>query len=145
MSARSSIVNALVVKLKEINGASPFTVNLSNNVLNKMKFWDDVIDFPALCVVAGMEDREYLPGNFKWGFLKVSIKVYCKQEDPAAQLESLIEDIEYVIDHNLNLTYGVGPGQETADIKVVNIVTDEGLLIPYGIAEVNISIQYQVL
>ncbi len=143
MSARQDIVKALVQEFKQINGTAPYTVNLSNNVLTKHKFWDEFNDFPAVCVVAGKEEREYLPGNFSWGFLGVSIKVYVKQEDPAEQLEALLTDIESVINKSYRLTYAAG--KETAEIRITSIVTDEGLLVPYGIGEVNISVQYQVI
>ncbi len=145
MSARTSITQALVAKLKLINGEAPYTSNIFNNCFPKNKFWDECSDFPTVFVVAGQEQREYKPGGFKWGFLNISLKVYVKQEDPQEALEALLDDLEKVIDNNIVLTYGEGPGQQTADIMIEDIVTDEGLLVPYGIGEVNIRVQYQVL
>jgi hypothetical protein len=143
MSARQDIVKALVEKLKLIKPANGYQVDLWDNVITKHKFWDEVNDFPFVCVVAGQETREYLPGTMSWGFLGIAIKVYVKQEDPAEELEALLTDIESVIDDSFRLEYA--PGKMTADIKITSIVTDEGLLVPYGIGEVNISVQYQVI
>lgn len=145
MSARSQIVDALVEELKAINGVAPYNINIFNNCFSKHKFWDEVQDFPSIYVVAGKEDREYLPGAFKWGHLGISIKVYVKKEEPQEDLEKLISDIELVIDNSFRLTYGPNPGEETTEIRITSIVTDEGLLVPYGIGEVNINVQYQVL
>lgn len=145
MSARSSITKALVEKFKEINGEAPYQANVFTNVVNKLKFWDEISDFPYLCVVPGNESREYLPGDFKWGYLGVSIKAYVKGEDPITELEQLLEDIELVVDANRQLVYGTSPGEETTEIDITSIVTDEGLLTPYGVGEVNLLIRYQVL
>lgn len=142
MSHRREIIKALVAKIKEIDGTGSFKVNLFNNCFDKQKFWDECTDFPTICVVAGTETREYLPASLQWGYLGVSLKLYVKGEDPSDMLEDLIEDVQLVINNNARLSY---EGGQTADIRILSIVTDEGLLIPYGIGEVNISIQYQVL
>jgi len=57
--ARSAIVNALITKLKDIDGSGSFNIDLANNVTNKLIFWDEVNDFPYVSVVAGNEVREY--------------------------------------------------------------------------------------
>ena len=48
MSRRTSIVKALVEKFKTINGVAPYTNNLYNNAYAKLKFWDEVQDFPSV-------------------------------------------------------------------------------------------------
>lgn len=145
MSARTSIVDALVAKFKEIDGSGDYQNNIYNNAYGKNKFWDEIQDFPAIFVVGGQEQREYKPASFQWGFYSISIKAYVKQEDPQEQLESLINDIELVLKNNNVLTYGTNPGEETADIRIISIITDEGLLEPFGVGEINIIVQYQVL
>ena len=62
MSARSKIVDALVTKLKLINGTGIFESNTFGNVFNKLKFWDEINDHPSIYLNAGPESREYLPG-----------------------------------------------------------------------------------
>lgn len=142
MSQRSKIVKALVTKLKNINGVNPYVSNLYNkNVLDKLRFWDEVNDFPFICVVAGNETREYHPGNFKWGFLNIALKLYVRGEDSQDLLEKLISDVERIIDLNENL---VIDGGTTTEILINSIVTDEGLLAPYGVGEINILVRYQV-
>lgn len=145
MSRRTSIVKALVEKLKAIDGSEPYKTNVFNNVDSKLKFWDEVQDFPSVFVVPGPERRDYLPGEFKWGFLSVSLKVYVKGEEPQAQLEELLEDIENCVDSNRVLVYEEAPGHETTEILITSIVTDEGLLAPYGVGEITLQVQYQVL
>lgn len=145
-SARSSIVKALAEKFKVIDGSAPYKTNIYNNSFPKLEFWDSVSDFPCIYMSAGTETRDYLPGNFKWGFLGISIKVYVRSEEAATELENLIDDIETVLDANRTLVYNPDiAGAETVEILINSIVTDEGLLDPYGVGEVNITVQYPVL
>jgi hypothetical protein len=144
MSARSLIVNALADVFKSaINGTTPYNTNLYGvNVSTKLKFWDEVSDFPYVCIVPGTEYREYLPGDFKWGMLNIAIKLYVYGENPNEQLEELIQDIEYAISHNENLS--LADGRTTTEILITSIITDEGLLAPHGVGEVNVSVRYEV-
>ena len=44
---RLGIVNALVEKLKEIDGNGDFNTNVYGNVHPRLKFWDEVDEFPS--------------------------------------------------------------------------------------------------
>lgn len=143
MSARSSIIKSLTEKFKEIDGTGEYKTNLFTNAYAQNKFWTEINDFPAVFVVGGQEERQYHTAGFQWGFYSISIKAYVQQEDPAEELEDLINDIELVLKNNNVLTYGPNPGEETADIRIISIITDEGLLAPYGVGEINIIVQYQ--
>jgi hypothetical protein len=145
MSRRTSIVKALAEKFKDIDGSAGYKVNLFNNSFAKLEFWDSVSDFPSLYVVAGAETREYLPSAFTWGFLGVAVKVYCKGEDAQQLLEDLLEDIEKVIDANRVLVYDVDNNYETTEILITSITTDEGLLAPYAVGEVNLQVRYAIM
>jgi len=141
MSNRTDIVKGLVTKLGLINGSTPYKTKLfPQNITHKLKFWDEVMDFPYVCVVAGYETREYLPSSFKWGYLNVAIKLYVHGEDALEQLESLISDVELVISENER--FEIGDGNATTEILVTSIVTDEGLLTPYGVGEINVQVRY---
>lgn len=143
MSARSKIVDALVVKLKLIDGTyGTYESNLFRNVWNKLKFWDEVNDYPSVFLNAGPETREYLPGGFKWGYLTITIRIYVKDEEPEAELEKIFTDIEYIIDNNGTLDYG--SGSKTEDINIMSIHTDEGLLAPIGVGEITLQIMYDL-
>jgi len=145
MTARSRIVDELITKLKEVNGADPYNIDFYENVQKGLKYWDEVDDFPYICVIGGGETREYLPGNFKWAYLSVSIKIYVKGEDSEDLLEKALEDIEYVIDNNNDLQYDQdGETVTTEDIRILSIDTDEGLLTPLGVGDIVIQIRYSI-
>lgn len=142
MSRRTSIVKALAEKFKLIDGTGVYKSNLYNNAYPKLKFWDEVQDFPCVYMSPGSESREYLPGDFTWGYLGVSIKAYCKGEDSQQLLENLLEDLETCIDQNRVLQYDAALGYETTEILINSITTDEGLLAPYAVGEINLQVRY---
>ena len=145
MSRRTSIVKAIADKIKLINGTGIYKTNLFQNSYAKLKFWDEANDFPCVYVTPGSEQRQYLPSQFTWGFLGICIKVYCKGDDAQEQLELLLADIEHVIDNNRVLVYDTVNNYETTEILIQEITTDEGLLAPYAIGEINLQVRYELV
>jgi hypothetical protein len=139
-SRRQSIVDALVTQLKTIDGTGNFLSNVYNNVHPRLKFWDEVSDFPSLHLNAG----DYQAGGYKDRFLSVTIRVYVQEEDAVDALDKLLEDIETVIEENSALSYTdkQGNSQTTQQITIVSIDTDEGVLEPLGVGEVLIEVRY---
>jgi hypothetical protein len=144
MSARTQIVKALTNKIALINGKDPYKINIFKNAYAKLKFWDEVDDFPSVFLMPGTETREYHPAGFAWGYLGVCIKVYCHGESSSEQLESLLTDIETCIDANRAIVYNSVNNHSTTEILVQSITTDEGLLAPYAVGEINLQVRYQV-
>lgn len=144
MSARTSIVKALATEFGKISVANGYNTNVAQSK-PFIKFWDEIVDFPAIYLGIGPESREYHPGGFKWGFLGIPVKLYVKGEYASDKLELLLQDAERVIDASRSLAYDTAPGATITEIRISNIMTDEGLLQPYGIGEINIIVQYPVL
>lgn len=146
MSKRVSIVKALAEVFKTIDGTSPYTTNLTNNSYPKLKFWDEVNDFPAVYVHPTSETRDYLPGGFAWGLLSVCVKAYVKSEEESQeQLEALLSDLETCVDLNRNLVYDATNQYGTTEIEIQSITTDEGLLAPYAVGEIILQVRYQIM
>lgn len=146
MSRRTSIVKALTAKINEVlDGSTPYNFNLYGKAESKLKFWDEVQEFPAVFATPGTEMRDYLPGDFTWGFLGICLKVYVKGDDASEQLESLLDLLERVIDANRVLVYDNENNYETTEILVQSITTDEGLLHPFGVGEINLQVRYQLM
>ncbi len=145
MSRRTSILKALAEKLKSIDGSEGYKSNIFNNSFAKLKFWDEVNDFPCIYMSPGTEVREYHPSDFTWGYLGISLKVYTKGEESNQMLEDLLEDIEHVVDANRVLVYDEANGYETTEILIQSITTDEGLLAPYAVGEINLQVRYVIV
>jgi hypothetical protein len=143
MSKRTHILKALSEKFKEIDGTGIYSTDIAGNSYPKLKFWDEVQDFPCVYLSPGTETREYHPSGFSWGYLIVCIKCYVRSEDEAQdQLELLLEDVEKCVDANRVLVYDQDNNLETTEILVQSITTDEGLLSPYGVGEIYIQVRY---
>lgn len=146
-SRRKEIVEFIVTQLKKIDGeASSFNPsytyinNLFNNVFRKLKFLDEVNDFPSIYVSAGTEIRDFNSKSLTVGTLDVTIRAYVFGEDNSQSLsDDLVQDIEHVI-----YSLGDNPDKGILDITIDNISTDEGLATPYGIAEVELTIVYRI-
>jgi hypothetical protein len=144
-TARKKIVEALVEKIQLIDGNFPNNSNIFNNAHGGMVFLDEITEYPKVCVVSGDEVREYQPGEFKWRFLSLDIRVYIEdQEDPQEVLSLLMEDIERVIDDNDILVYDdtVSPNLTTTSLTLLSLTTDEGVLAPLGIGEMTVLCRY---
>jgi len=142
---RRKIADALVEKLKEIDGNHPFNINVFENVQSKMAFLDEIEQYPKVCVVAGDETREYLPDGYKWRFLTLTVRAYVhNDEDAQEELALLFEDIERIIDENDALVYDdtVNPSESTTSLTIESIGTDEGVIQPLGIGEMVVEVRY---
>ena len=102
---RLGIVDALVEKLKDINGTGEFLSDVAGNVSPRLKFWDEVEEFPAVHLNAGSETREYQGNGYKDRFLSVTVRCYVRDEDTRLALDKLLEDVETVIEDNSRLQY----------------------------------------
>lgn len=142
---RQSLVDALVKAYKGIDGTGEFLSNLYDNVHPKLKFWDEVEDFPAIHLNAGGETRQYQGGGYKDRFLTITVRCYVKTEDdPVERLAEILEDVETVTEDNSSLKYYDRQGieQHTHQISIISIDTDEGVLAPYGVGEIVLEVRY---
>ena len=146
-SRRSEIADFLVTSLKNIDGAASnydasytYTQNLFNNVYRKIKFLDEVNDFPALYLSAGTEIRNFNSLSLTVATLDVTIRAYVYGEDNSQSLaDDLVQDIEHVI-----YSLGDNPEKGILDITIDSISIDEGLATPYGLAEVELTVVYRL-
>ena len=141
---RRAIVEALCVKLEQINGSPPFRTSIAN-VERRLKFWDEVNEFPAIHVGAGTETREYDGGGFRFRFLTLTVRIYVSDDNDVVEaLEELLEDVETVIEDSDPLTYydSTGTSHTTAQTTIATVDTDEGVLEPLGVGEITLEIRY---
>ena len=146
-SRRTEIIDFIVTQLKEIDGETSnfnssytYTQNLFSNVYRRIKFLDEVNDFPALYVSAGTELRDFNSKSLTVATLDATIRAYVFGEDNS---QSLVDDITQDIEH---VIYSIGdnPDKGILDITIDSITSDEGLATPYGLAEVELTIVYRL-
>ena len=141
---RRAIIEALCEKFEGINGTAPFRTSVAK-VERRLKFWDEVQEFPCIHVGAGAETREYDGGGFRFRFLGITVRCYVSDDDDVIlALEELLEDVESVLEDNDPLTYtdSTGASQSTVQTTIASIDTDEGVLAPLGVGEITCEIRY---
>ena len=141
---RRAIVEALAVELERINGSAPFRTSVAQ-VERRLKFWDEVTEFPTIHVGAGSETREYEGGGFRFRFLRITIRCYVSDDNDVIEaLEELLEDVETVLEDKDPLTYydSTGTSQSTVQTTIGTETTDEGVLEPLDVGEITIEIRY---
>jgi len=142
-SRRSGITTALAEILGRIDGRGLYKQSVAETSA-RLKFWDEVEEFPAIHLNAGSERRQYQTGGYKDRFLNVTVRCYVNQENSVEALDELLEDVETVLEENSQLLYNDRNGleQKTQQITIVSIDTDEGVLDPLGVGEILIEVRY---
>ena len=143
-SRRIAIIDAIVEKLEEIDGSGNYRTDLNGNVSRRLRFWDEVDEFPAIHVSAGSETREYLGAQNKTRFMNLTLRCYVNDENSVEALEGLMEDVETVLDTHSRLRYvdRKYDFQYTQLITVLSLDTDEGVLEPLGVGEIVCEVRY---
>ena len=129
---RKQIIDGLVVEL----GQTP-DVDASN-VHKRFKFLDELNDFPSICFVASSESREQLGINRRLGTIEVALRGYVFDENNVDKAEILAQNVESKVDSfSANVA---ARANGVSDARVISFRTDEGLLQPYGVADLELSL-----
>lgn len=141
---RYALIDSLVALFKRIDGTGQYLSSLNQNVFSKLKFYDEVTDFPTVCVTASNESRQYQAGGYRDRYLEVRLMVFVNEENPLKKCEAILEDIETLVEDNGRLAYTdrQGTTQFTHDIIILSISTDEGTLDPISIGEMSLRVHY---
>lgn len=156
MSHRINIRDKLVESMKdELSAANSniYFTDIDRQVFGDQLFLSQIDVFPAITISVGPERPTYQPGGFRWLNADYYIRIYVRSEDGSAeQLEKIIEDIKTFIDLHEDFEYDIRkPGMKPEDpsekgqvtqFTLLEITTDEGVLKPYGVAEMLVSILY---
>ncbi len=137
---RTQIINALVQDIH-----TNIARMLPRNVTRRMVFLNEVNDFPFVCMLVEPETRFHYGAGHKLATLAISLRGYVFDGDSGGEVLDLAEDLGIDIE-----TAAIEPfaeahrdlGVEFAAVE--SFRTDEGLMSPYGIADLTITITYEV-
>jgi len=137
MARRNEIIEAFVAHLGSNTDVFP------DNVSRRFKYLDDVNDFPYITFVPRQENRDHRGDARKLAVLAIDLRVYVYDGDTsdiADECERLADQVEAAVD-----TFAATYRQyEVEEARVVTLRTDDGLMTPYGIADLQLSILYEV-
>jgi len=143
---RKEIAEYMVSKLKLINGtfsnfdsSYKYLSDISHNVKRRLQFLDEINDFPHVSIQLAEESRLYNTDQFVEAELPLVVRVYVKSGSPTEDLENIAQDIEHVI-YSLPNELNLG----ITDIIIDDITNDNGVIEPFGIGEVFLTVLYQL-
>ena len=114
----------------------------ASNIFKRFKFLDELNDFPSICFVAGGESREELGANRRLGTIEVALRGYVFDENNVDKAEILAQNVESKVDSfSANVA---ARANGVSDARVTSFRTDEGLFTPYGLADLEIQILYDL-
>jgi hypothetical protein len=114
----------------------------ASNLHKRFKFLDELNDFPSICFVAGGESRQELGANRRLGTIEVALRGYVFDENNVDKAEILAQNVESKVDSfSANVA---ARANGVSDARVTSFRTDEGLFTPYGLADLEIQILYDL-
>ena len=133
---RKQIIDGLVTELGQTSDVSP------SNVFRHFKYLDEINDFPSVCLLPRNEARIERGANRRLGIIEVALRGYTFDENNLDRAEILAQNVEAKVDSFSANTAAKANG--VSDVRVVTFRTDEGLFEPYGIADLELQILYDV-
>ena len=89
---RRNIINHILTNLKLIDGSISslnsnytFQNNAFNNVFRKVKFLDEVNDFPSIFFQVGEEVRVYNTSGNTTGLIPLTLRIYVNDEESSVK------------------------------------------------------------
>ena len=131
MSRRTNIIAQLRTDLSQIATCSSI-----------LKTIDEINDWPYITFTPSSESRQHYGANLRWGTTLIQLRGYTYDTsiDAMTAAEQLARDIEQIVDafRLAHTTLNV------VQMRVQSITTDEGVMEPYGIADLSINLTYEV-
>ena len=134
---RSQIINALISHL------TTNTSILEDNISRNYHVLGEVNDFPALTMVPRSEVREHRGAGRKIATFNIQMRAYAFEGD-GSEIINVTEDLGNEIDNAVDTFAASAREFEVEESRVIAFTTDEGLFAPYGIADLEIQIAYEV-
>lgn len=110
-----------------------------DNVFRGLKFIDQINDFPCIYVQAGQETFDYNSKNSTTASMSLMFRVYTYEENAIHGIEELADGVVNVLERIIPY-----PEKRIIEAIVVSVDTDNGLLEPYGLAEILVNVIYDV-
>lgn len=134
---RTDILDALVTHLA--NNTSV----LEDNIDKQFHVLDEVNDFPAITFLPQGEARVHRGDGRKLATLTLLIRAYAHDGD-GTEIIGVTENLGEEIEEAVSSFYTSHRNHEIEESDVITFRTDEGLFAPYGIADLEAIITYEV-
>lgn len=129
MSQRTDIIRTLVSHIATATDSAGF---------RGMRFLHEVNSFPAFYVHPQNESRVHEGAGGAYAVAAISLRGY-QYSDQLDDIETFMRNLEIAIQ-----TYAPTYPNLADDARVVSVRTDEGIMAPYGIVDMQLEVLYRV-
>jgi hypothetical protein len=131
MSRRTNIIAQLRTDLSQIATCSSI-----------LKTMDEINDWPYITFTPSSESRRHIGADVRWGTTLIQLRGYTFGDDvaPMEAAETLSNNIEQIVDS----FRAAHPDLNVVQMRILTTRTDEGVMEPYGIADLSIQLVYEV-
>lgn len=126
MSKRTSIISTLITHIESQTAADGY---------RGLRFLHEINSFPAFYIHPEVETRIHIGSDVRHAVISCSLRGY--------QYSDNIDDIESFA-RTLEAAIGSFSSTLVEEIRVTSLRTDEGLLEPYGVVDMQLEILYVV-
>ena len=134
---RTQIINALISHL------ATNTSILEDNISRNYHVLDEVNDFPALTMIPRSEARDHRGAGRKIATFAIQMRAYAFDGD-GSEIINVTEDLGEEIDSAVDTFAASAREFEVIESRIISFGTDEVLFAPYGIADLEAQIAYEV-
>ena len=129
MSQRTTILNTLIAHIATATASAGF---------RGMRFIHEINSFPAFYIHPQNESRVHEGAGESYAICAISIRGY-EYSDSLDRIEDYMREIEESIQ-----TYARAYPSLVDDARVISLRTDEGVMAPYGIVDMQLEVLYSV-
>ena len=138
MGRRVDVLAAYTAALQ--NGAYVNSSLPPRGVTRGFKWLDSINDFPYISYNVQDSSLYHIGANFRYYAMDIALRAYVRGENSQALLDQLMLDIE---DITINFRDAADPTLEIVDARIISTHGDEGLMEPYGVTDMRITITYR--
>lgn len=104
------------------------------------RWLDSINEFPYITYNVQDSSLDHIGDNYRYYAMSLALRAYVRGEDPQSLLDQLMLDIE---DITISFRDSADRSLEIVDARVDSTHGDEGLMAPYGVTDMRITISYQ--
>lgn len=130
MSQRTDIVTSLI---------SHISTSTSSTGFRGYRFLHEINSFPSFYIAFQNESRIHKGAGSVYSIIALNLRGYC-WSDALESIEVYMRELEVAIQ-----TYRPQHLRFVDEARVVSVRTDEGVMQPYGVVDLNLEVLYQVI
>jgi hypothetical protein len=138
MGRRVDVLAAYTAALQ--NGAYVNSSLPPRGVVRGFRWLDSINDFPYISYNVQDSSLYHIGANFRYYAMDIALRAYVRGENSQALLDQLMLDIEDITSSFASIS---DPALEIVDARIISTHGDEGLMEPYGVTDMRITITYR--